>query len=204
MEDPRKKTRDEERPQMETNEDSKRERYAAAEGAFAKLVERIADVKEGDIKCLEETIFQEVLQLGSTLMECAMSQAKEVEKAPAKIVGKCGHEHYLVGYRSKHTITLLGEVEFKRPYYQCKGEEMESIVVDNNEEKNIEQEHEKCSHGSAPGDELWGVQGTRTTPGVQKVISYFCAIMTLEEAAETFSRVFRRKMSPGRATLSGV
>jgi hypothetical protein len=184
---------------METNEDSKRERYAAAEKAFAKLVERVADVKEGDIKCLEETIFQEVLQLGSTLMECAMSQAKEVEKAPSKIIGECGHGHSLVGYRSKHIITLLGEVEFKRPYYQCQGEKMENIVIGNNEEKKREQEHKKCSHGSVPGDELWGVQGTRTTPGVQKVISYFCAIMTLEEAAETFSRVFRRNMSPRQA-----
>ncbi len=184
---------------METNEDPKTERYAAAEEAFANLVERVIDVKEGDIKCLEETIFQGVLQLGSVLMECAMSQGKEVKKAPAKIVGKCGHEHYLVGYRSKHIITLLGEVEFKRPYYQCKGEEMEKIVGDNTEEKNTGQEHKKCCHGSAPGDELWGVQGTRTTPGVQKIISYFCAIMTLEEAAETFSRVFRRKMSPRQA-----
>lgn len=184
---------------METNEDPKTERYAAAERAFAKMVERVADVKEGDIKCLEETIFQEVLQLGSTLMECAMSQGREVEKAPAKIVGECGHEHSLVGYRSKHIITLLGEVEFKRPYYQCEGEKMENMAGCNTEGKNREQEHEKCSHGSAPGDELWGVQGTRTTPGVQKIVSYFCAIMTLEEAAETFSRVFRRKMSPRQA-----
>jgi hypothetical protein len=189
--------RDEENSQMETNESPKRERYAAAEKAFVKLVERVVDVKEGDIKCLEETIFEEVLELGSILMECAMSQAKE--GAPTKIVGKCGCEHHLVGYRSKHIITLLGEVEFKRPYYQCKGEKAGNTLVDNNEEKNTEQEHQQCSHGSAPDDELWGVQGTRTTPGVQKITSYFCAIMTLEEAAETFLRVFRRKMSPRQA-----
>jgi hypothetical protein len=79
---------------MVLNESPKRERYAAAERAFAKLVERVTDVKEGNIKCLEETVFKEVLQLGGTLMECAMSQAKEVEKAPTK---ECGYEHYLVG-----------------------------------------------------------------------------------------------------------
>jgi hypothetical protein len=89
--------RDEENSQMETNESPKRERYAAAEKAFVKLVERVVDVKEGDIKCLEETIFEEVLELGSILMECAMSHAKE--GAPTKIVGKCGCEHHLVGYR---------------------------------------------------------------------------------------------------------
>jgi hypothetical protein len=189
--------RDEENSQMETNESPKRERYAAAEKAFVKLVERVVDVKEGDIKCLEETIFEEVLELGSILMECAMSQAKE--GAPTKIVGKCGCEHHLVGYRSKHIITLLGEVEFKRPYYQCKGEKAKNTLIDDNEEEGREQEHQQCSHGSAPDDELWGVQGTRTTPGVQKITSYFCAIMTLEEAAETFLRVFRRKMSPRQA-----
>src|SRR5205807_8241024 len=85
-------------------------------------------------------------------------------------------------------------------YYQCKGEKAENTLVDDNEEeKEREQEHQQCSHGSAPDDELWGVQGTRTTPGVQKITSYFCAIMTLEEAAETFLRVFRRKMSPRQA-----
>jgi len=35
-------------------------RDLAAEKAFVKLVERVVDVKEGDIKCLEETIFEEV------------------------------------------------------------------------------------------------------------------------------------------------
>ena len=149
---------------METNESAKRERYAAAEKAFTKMVERVADVKEGDIKCLEETIFEEVLQLGSILMECVMDRAKR--GAPTKIVGKCGHEHRLVGYRSKHIITILGEVEFKRPYYQCKGGKIENPLIDDKEEEEREQEQKQCSHGSAPDDELWGVQGTRTTPGV--------------------------------------
>ena len=124
---------------METNESPKRERYVAAEKAFAKLVERVVDVKEGDIKRLEETIFEEVLELGSILMECAMSQVKE--GVPTKIVGECGCEHHLVGYRSKHIITLLGEVEFKMPYYQCKGEKDRNTLVDDNEEER-EQNHQ--------------------------------------------------------------
>lgn len=56
-------------------------------------------------------------------------------------------------------------------------------------------------HGEAPADALWGVQDRRTTVGVQRAVSYLCAWLTLEEAAETFSRLLPLEMS-ARQTLS--
>ena len=93
-----------------------------------------------------------------------------------------------VSYRPRQILTVLGKAELKRAYYQCQVEEGK------------EKEHEhKCSHGSAPADEIWGVQGKRTTPGVQMLISYLCARLTLEEAAETFSRLLPLGMSAREA-----
>lgn len=94
-------------------------------------------------------------------MQGRLNHGKQVQKAPGKIVGACGHEQHLVGYRPRQLLTVLGKVELKRAYYQCQVE------------AGTQQEQEQqCSHGSAPADELWGVHGQRTTPGVQMFISY--------------------------------
>src|SRR6266852_6233855 len=119
-------------------------------------------------------------------MECGMKKGKEV--VPTQMKGECGHQQKLVGYRAKKLLTLFGEEEWKRAYYQCQVEE------DKEQEK-----APKCSHGRAPADERWGVQGTRTTPGVQQAISYVCAMLTLEEAAETFRRLLPLRMSARQA-----
>jgi len=58
---------------------------------------------------------------------------------------------------------------------------------------------EACTHGEAPADALWGVQGRRTSAGVQQAVSYLCASMTLEEAAEAFSRLIPLQMSARQA-----
>jgi hypothetical protein len=95
----------------------------------------------------------------------------------------------LIGYRTKKLITLFGEVELKRAYYQCQ-------VVEGQEEQELPQ---KCSHGRAPTDEQWGIAGTRTTPGVQQYISYLCSMLTFDEAAEAYRRFLPGKMSARQA-----
>jgi hypothetical protein len=173
---------------METNETSKREPYQAAEKELIKAIEEIEGIEEGDLKGLEEKIYQRIFKIGRTLMECAMNKAKESKRVPTKIKGGCGHDQKLVGYRSKKILTLLGEVELKRAYYQCQLEE----------DKEQEQA-QKCSHGRVPADEIWGIQGKRTTPGVQRSISYLCSMLTFEEAAETLRRFLPLKMSARQA-----
>ena len=125
-------------------------------------------------------------------MECGMRKGQKSEAVPTQMQGACGHQQKLVGYRSKKLLTLFGEVEWKRAYYQCQ--------VEADKEPIAEQEPAPtCSHGCAPADERWGVQGTRTTPGVQQAIGYLCAILTLEEAAETFRRLLPLRMSARQA-----
>jgi hypothetical protein len=54
-------------------------------------------------------------------MEAALKKGEELVQT--KIKGECGHEHHLVGYRPKKLLTMLGEVEYKRAYYQCQLEQ---------------------------------------------------------------------------------
>ncbi len=177
---------------METNETAKGARYQEAEKELMKLIEEVEGIEEGDLKGLEEKIYQGIFNIGRKLMACGMNKGQESEPVPTKMQGECGHQQKLVGYRSKKLLTLFGEVEWKRAYYQCQVEE--------DKEQNGEQEKaQKCSHGRIPADERWGAQGKRTTPGVQQYISYLCAKLTLEEAAETFRRLLPLRMSARQA-----
>src|SRR5260370_12864704 len=153
---------------METNEIVKE--YQAAEKEFLKVIEAVEELEEGDLKVLEETIYRGIFQIGRKLMEGRMNKGKESDPVPTSIEGKCGHHQKLVGYRPKKLLTLFGKVELKRAYYQCqvgKGQEEQEPT-------------QKCSHGKAPAAEIWGIQGTRSTPGVQQYIGYFCSMLTFE------------------------
>lgn len=172
---------------METNELVKE--YQAAEKELLKVIEAVEGLGEGDLKALEETIYRGIFQIGRKLMEGRINKGKESEPVSTRIEGKCGHHQKLVGYRPKKLLTLFGEVELKRAYYQCQ-------VVEGQEE---EEPTRKCSHGKAPADEIWGIQRTRTTPGVQQYVSYLCSMLTFDEAAETFRRFLPGKMSARQA-----
>lgn len=67
------------------------------------------------------------------------------------------------------------------------------------EEGAQKEQAQTCLQGRSPSDKKWGVEGTRTTPGVQRCSSYFCAMLTFEEAAEAFSRLLPLGMSARQA-----
>ncbi len=73
----------------------------------------------------------------------------------------------------------MGKVTVRRPYYQC--------IQREKEEK--EQETSADHHGNAPFDTIWGIERGRTSPGVQKIVSYFGASQTLSEIAEALEMV---------------
>jgi hypothetical protein len=171
---------------METNE--RAIQYQSAEQELLKVIAAVEAVEDGDLKAIEETIFSGIFHIGSKLMEGRMT--KEKEPVPTKIQGECGHDQKLVGYRKKKLITMFGEVEFQRAYYQCQIHE---------EQGNEQDQARPCSHGRAPADELWGIKGVRTTAGVQQYISYLCSMLTFDEAAEAFRRVLPGKMSARQA-----
>jgi len=173
---------------METNEPTRRERYQEVEKTLGKLIEEIEGIENGNLKELEQKIYKGVLDVGRKLFQCRMNQSEE--KAARKQVGACGHEQHVVDYRTKQILTMMGKVEFKRAYYQCQREK---------EQKGEEEEQKQRCLGRAPADQVWGIDQRRTTPGVQEAISYLCARLTFEEAAETFSRFLPLQMTARQA-----
>jgi hypothetical protein len=173
---------------METNEQAQREHYQEVERALVKLVQEIEGIEDGDLKELEQTIYKGVLERGRELLQYRIN--KSGEKAPGKRRGECGHEQRLVDYRTKEILTMMGQVEFTRAYYHCQREKA----------KQGEQEDQKrWCHAGSPADKSWGIDHRRTTPGVQEAMSYLCARLTFEEAAETFSRFLPLSMSARQA-----
>jgi hypothetical protein len=171
---------------METNEQAQRERYQEVERVLVKLVEEIEEIEEGDVKELEQKISKGVLERGRKLFQCRINKGSE--KAPGKPMGACGHEQYLVDYRKKQILTMMGKVAFKRAYYHCRRGKQEK-----------EEDQKLCGQGRSPADQVWGRDQRRTTPGVQEYISYLCARLTFEEAAETFSRLLPLGISARQA-----
>lgn len=174
---------------METKDGLKRALMQEAEAGVLKLLEQLHRLPEGDLKGLEQQVMETIFEIGRAWMQSVLSQAAPEEPAPGERVGSCGHPQQLVGYRPKQVLTLLGKITFKRAYYQCVGEE----------ECAQASAQEGCTHGEAPADRLWGVQGRRTTAGVQQAVSYLCASSTLEEAAATLSRLLPVQMSARQA-----
>ncbi len=173
---------------METNEQAERERYQEVERTLVRLIEEVEGIEDGNLRELEQKIYKGVLELGRNLFQCRINQSGE--EAPGKQVGVCGHEQQRVDYRTKQILTMMGKVAFKRAYYQCqKGKEQEGE----------EEEQKQHCPGRAPADQVWGINQRRTTPGVQEAISYLCARLTFEEAAETFFRFLPLKMTAKQA-----
>ncbi len=172
---------------METNEQAQRIRYQEVERTLVKLVEAIEEIEDGDLKELEQTIYKGVLEIGRKLFQARLN--KGGEKAAGKRMGECGHEQHVVDYRTKRILTMMGPIAFKRAYYQCqRGREEQEEVY-----------QKLCGQGRSSADQLWGIDQRRTTPGVQEYISYLCARLTFEEAAETFSRLLPLSISARQA-----
>lgn len=174
---------------METKEGLKRALLQEAEAGILKLLQQLHKLPEGDLKGLEQQVMETIFAIGRGWMQSVLSEAVPEEPAPAERVGSCGHQQQLVGYRPKQVLTLLGKITFKRAYYQCVVEEERAEVSG----------QQGCTHGEAPADRLWGVQGRRTSAGVQQAVSYLCASSTLEEAAANFSRLLPLQMSARQA-----
>jgi hypothetical protein len=181
---------------METNESNQREQYQAAEQELFTLIEELEGLEEGKLKEAEEKIYHGIFKIGNELLKGMISKVNKSEPIRTTIQGDCGHEQKLVGYRTKKLLTMFGEIEYKRAYYQCQREEQ---VEHKNDGEELQKKREKCLCGKAPSDEKWGIHGTRTTPGVQKTISYFCSMLTFEEAAEAFERLLPLGMSARQA-----
>lgn len=174
---------------METKEGLTKALTQEAERGVLRLLEGLQRLPEGDLKGLEQQVMETIFEVGRGWMQSVLSEVAREEQVPGERVGSCGHRQQLVGYRPKQVLTLLGKITFKRAYYQCRGAD----------EKGEASPQEGCTHGEAPADRRWGVQGRRTSAGVQQAVSYLCATSTLEEAATTLSRLLPLQMSARQA-----
>ncbi len=144
-------------------------------------------------------VLETIFAVGRGWMESILSEPVPQERASSQRRGSCGHPQQLEGYRPKQVLTLLGKVTFRRGYSRCVvAEDPAERPARGAGEADASQE-QACAHGEAPADVLWGLQGQRTSAGVQQAVSYLCASSTLEEAAETFSRLLPLQMSARQA-----
>jgi hypothetical protein len=176
---------------METSERVEKVLMQEAEAGVRKLLQSLQSLEEGDLKGLEQQIMTTIFSMGQGWMEQILSLCGAQAKEPAERTGACGHGQQLVGYRPRQVLTRLGKISFKRAYYQC--------CLPAEEQKAEAESQPSCSHGEAPADARWGLQGQRTTAGVQQAVSYLCATSTLEEAAKNFSRLLPLQMSARQA-----
>jgi hypothetical protein len=167
---------------VETNESLKTALLQETEAAVLKLIEQLETLSEGDLQELEQSVMSACLSMGQRWLETVLNHPRSETRLLAWRQGACGHRQRLVGERPKHLLTLMGKVTVRRPYYQC-------LLPQGGEETS------RCSHGQAPFDEVWGIEAGRSSPGVQKLVSYLGASMTLEEAATVFQSVLPLKMS---------
>jgi len=182
---------------METSERVEIALRQEAEAGVLQVLQSLQTLREGDLKGLEQQVMVTIFSIGRRWMEHLLSAPLAQEHEPGQRRGECGHTQQLVGYRPKQVLTLLGKITFKRAYYRC-CLPAEDPRCEEGAEADADR-RQACTHGEAPADARWGLQGQRTSAGVQQAVSYLCAFSTLEEAAETFSRLLPLQMSARQA-----
>lgn len=164
---------------METNEALKKTLMSVAETAIEQLVLRMQELTEGDLQELEQHLMVQIMMLGRNCLEQILEHQAKGEGSRARREGSCGHRQRLVKTRPRQLLTLLGPITLHRAYYQCLRKEQGTKG----------QKERTCSHGEAPFDQQWGLTGQRSSPGVQRVVSYLSARLTHEEVAEALARL---------------
>lgn len=160
------------------------------EDELQKLVRRVAEVEAASLKDLEREVLQAIFRLGRRWLGVAVAWRTAREAAPARRQGACGHRQRLVGWRPKQLLTLLGEVGWSRPYYQC-----QTAAPAARAGAGMTEGEAGCGHGEAPADARLGVQGRRTSAGVQEAVGFLAAYLPLAEVAANLSRLLPLQLS---------
>ena len=156
-----------------------------AEESIETLLISMQEVKEGNLQELEQQILTQSLALGRKCLEHTLEQQAQQKGSAARREGSCGHRQRLVSTRRRQVLTLLGPIAIHRAYYQCMRKD----------EQAVGQKEKQCSHGEAPFDQQWGLGPQRSSPGVQKLVSYLLANLTGAGVAEAISRALPLSIS---------
>jgi hypothetical protein len=99
------------------------------------------------------------------------------EAAPPRRPCGCGAQARCAGKRSKKLVTILGPIEFERPYYHCR----------------------RCGRGFAPRDQQLDVEATQRSPGVRRL----CALVGSETSFDR-GRALLEELAAVRLTTKAV
>ncbi len=170
---------------MKTNEALKGTLLKQAEASMEVLVLKMQAMKEGDLEGLEQEVLTQILALGQGwLQEVLQERAKESDAVCSR-EGACGHRQHVVSKRPRQVLSVFGPLTIWRNYSHC----VEKRKAGEQEE------NEQCRIGEVPFDRVWGLTGQRSSPGVQRLVSYFSARLTHEEVAETLDRMLPLHLS---------
>lgn len=170
---------------METNDALKRVLMSKAEASIDRLLKSMTAGKVGDFQEMEQQVQVESRAFGRSCLEAVLEEKAKKQGSVARRVGSCGHHQRLVGNRSRQLLTLLGPIVVHRAYYQClRGKKDHPRAGEVG-----------CTHGEAPFDHRWGLSMQRSSPGVQKAVSYLSALLTQEGVAEAVSRLLALNIS---------
>jgi len=170
---------------METNEEMKSALLRQAETCMEKLVLSLQEVGEGDLQELEQQLMVQMMALGRTCLEKILEQQARTGDGRGEREGACGHRQRLVSKRPRQVLSVFGQITIHRGYYHCT-KKREGVE---------EQEESPCRKGEIPFDRAWGLSGQRSSPGVQRLVSYLSARLTHEEVAEVLCRVLPLDLS---------
>jgi hypothetical protein len=170
---------------METNETLKRILMHKAEGCIDRMLKSMEEGNEEHFQELEQSMQVESRKFGRSCLEAVLEEKAREQGSAARREGGCGHRQRLVGSRPRQILTILGPIVVHRAYYQCMRDK----------EDPAEGEAIRCTHGEAPFDRQWGWNRQRSSPGVQKAVSYLSAHLTLEGVAEAVTRLLALDLS---------
>lgn len=170
---------------METNEALKGALLKQAEARVEVLVLKMQEMKEGNLEELEQEILTQMMALGQVWLQGILQEQAKESDAVGPREGACGHRLHLVSKRPRQVVSVFGLLTIWRNYYHCA----------HHREADEQAEHECCRIGDVPFDRLWGLTGQRSSPGVQRLVSYFSARLTHEEVAQTLQRVLPLHLS---------
>jgi len=170
---------------METNEGLKRVLMSKAEARIDRLLKGMAEGTGEDFQELESVVQVESRAFGRSCLEAVLEEKAKEQGWAARRVGRCGHRQRLVGKRPRQMLTVLGPLVVHRAYYQC--------MKDAKDQR--EEGEATCPCGEAPFDWQWGWNTRRSSPGVQKAVSYLSAHLTLEGVSEAISRLLSWEIS---------
>jgi hypothetical protein len=135
---------------MKTKEELVHALEHAIESELHQLVRTLMNEADVPRKPLEQHVLQAVFGVGRRWPETLLAWRTGHVPAAARRQGACGHRQHLVGWRTKTLLTLLGQVRWSRPYYQCQAAAALGAAA------SVEPDP-VCGHGEAPADVVPGV-----------------------------------------------